>query len=299
MYEQIESNVRRSWALIVLFVALIVGFGYVLGEALDFGYAGVALAALVALGSAWASYYYSDRIVLTLSRAREVTHQEQPYLHNTVEGLALAAGIRKPRVYLIEDTAPNAFATGRDPQHAVIAVTTGLLEKLDRLELEGVIAHEMAHIQHMDIRFSTLVAVLVGTVVLVSDWFLRGARYGALRRSGRSRSGGAPVVGLAMLMAIFAPLAAQLIRFAVSRQREYLADAGGAMLTRYPAGLASALEKIAADREPLEAANRATAHLYIVNPLKGAGGTVSTLFDTHPPLAERVRRLRAMVAGAG
>jgi heat shock protein HtpX len=298
MYDQIESNVRKSWVLLALFILLVVALGYVIGQLYDFGYLGVVFAAVFAAGSAWASYYYSDRIILTISRAREVTHEEQPYLHNTVEGLALAAGLPKPRLYLIEDTAPNAFATGRDPEHAVIAVTSGLVQKLNRLELEGVIAHEMAHIQHMDMRLSTLVAVLVGTVVLVSDWLLRSMRYAGGTRGGRSRRGGAPLAGIAVLLAIFAPLAAQLIRFAISRQREYLADAGGSMLTRYPEGLASALEKIAADQEPLEAANRATAHLYIVNPFKGITAGVQGLFNTHPPVEERVRRLRTSVAGA-
>src|SRR3990170_1337171 len=217
MYEQIERNVWPSRLLLGLFVLLIVGLGYVLGRLYDLGYLGLVAAAVIATAGAWASYYYSDRIVLAISQAREVTPEEHPFLHNTVEGLAIAAGLPKPRLYLIQDSAPNAFATGRDPEHAVIVVTSGLLEKLSRLELEGVIAHEMAHIQHFDIRLSTLV----------------------------------------VLLAIFAPIAAQLIRFAISRQREYLADAGGAMLTRYPEGLATALEKLDADREPLEVANKA------------------------------------------
>src|SRR3990170_2114131 len=258
MYEQIERNVWTSRLLLGLFVLLIVGLGYVLGRLYDRGYLGLVAAAVIATAGAWASYYYSDRIVLAISQAREVTPEEHPFLHNTGEGLAIAAGLPKPRLYLIQDSAPNAFATGRDPEHAVIVVTSGLLEKLSRLELEGVIAHEMAHIQHFDIRLSTLVVVLVGIV---------------------------------------APIAAQLIRFAISRQREYLADAGGAMLTRYPEGLATALEKLDADREPLEVANKATAHLYIVNPLKEWGGTLNGLFNTHPPIEERVRRLRGLVTG--
>lgn len=292
MYEQIERNVWTSRLLLALFVLLIVGLGYVFGRLYDLGYLGLVAAVVIAAGGAWASYFYSDRIVLAISQAHELTPEEYPFLHNTVEGLAIAAGLPKPRLYLIQDSAPNAFATGRGPAHAVIAVTTGLLEKLHRLELEGVIAHEMAHIQHFDIRLSTLVVVLVGIVALVSDWFWRFGRVGG---RGRSRdSGGALFLALAFLLAIFAPIAAQLIRFAISRQREYLADAGGAMLTRYPEGLASALEKLDADKEPLEVANKATAHLYIVNPLKEWGGTLNGLFNTHPLIEERVRRLRSM-----
>ncbi len=295
MYEAIARNVRLSWLFLSLFVLLIVGLGYVFGRLYDLGYLGLVAAAVIATAAAWASYYYSDRVVLAVSQAREVTPDEYPFLHNTVEGLAIAAGLPKPRLYLIQDSAPNAFATGRDPEHAVIAVTTGVLEKLNRLELEGVIAHEMAHIEHFDIRLSTLVVVLVGIVALVSDWFWRFSRVGA---RGRSRdSGGGLFLALAFLLAIFAPIAAQLIRFAISRQREYLADAGGAMLTRYPEGLATALEKLDTDKEPLEVANKATAHLFIVNPLKEWGGRLNGLFDTHPPIEERVRRLRGMVAG--
>ena len=297
MYEQIERNVWTSRLLLGLFVLLIVGLGYVLGRLYDLGYLGLVAAAVIATAGAWASYYYSDRIVLAISQAREVTPEEHPFLHNTVEGLAIAAGLPKPRLYLIQDSAPNAFATGRDPEHAVIVVTSGLLEKLSRLELEGVIAHEMAHIQHFDIRLSTLVVVLVGIVALVSDWFWRFGRVGGRGRSRDGGGGGGLFLALAFLLAIFAPIVAQLIRFAISRQREYLADAGGAMLTRYPEGLATALEKLDADREPLEVANKATAHLYIVNPLKEWGGTLNGLFNTHPPIEERVRRLRGLVTG--
>jgi len=207
----------------------------------------------------------------------------------------MMSGLHDGRVkglYLIGDSAPNAFATGRDPQHAAIVVTTGLLDKLDRLELEGVIAHEMAHIQNYDIRLSTIAAVLVGTVVLLSDVFLRSMRWG--RRRGSRKSGSGLLVLVGLVLAILAPLAAQLLRMAVSRNREYLADASGAMLTRFPDGLAGALEKISADPEPLEAANKATAHLYIINPLREWGGWANSLFSTHPPVEERVRRLRAM-----
>jgi heat shock protein HtpX len=232
--------------------------------------------------------------VLSISRAREAPREQYPLLFNTVEGLAIAAGVPVPRLYLINDTAPNAFATGRDPQHAALVVTTGLLDKLDRLELEGVIAHEMAHIQNYDIRLSTIAAVLVGVIALLSDWFLRSMRWGRRRGSREGGSGSGPLVLVGIALALLAPLAAQLLRLAVSRSREYLADASGVMLTRYPEGLAAALEKISADPEPLEAANKATAHLYIINPLREWGGWANGLFNTHPPIEERLRRLRAM-----
>lgn len=292
MYEAIERNVRGTWLLFAAFVLVVVALGYVFGELVELGYAGGAVAAVLALLGAWASYYHSDRLVLAISGAREAPRERYPYLYNTVEGLAIAAGVPPPRLYLIEDSAPNAFATGRDPEHAVIVVTTGLLDKLDRLELEGVLAHEMAHIQNYDIRLATVAAVLVGVVALMSDWLLRGLRFGR-RRGGRDGGGGVLVL-VGLVLALLAPIVAQLLRLAISRRREFLADASGAMLTRYPEGLASALEKIAADPEPLEAANKATAHLYIIDPLREWGGVVNALFNTHPPVEERVRRLREM-----
>ncbi len=237
------------------------------------------------------SYYYSDKVVLSISGAREVTAGENAFLHNTVEGLAIAAGIPKPRVYVIDDPAPNAFATGRDPEHAAIAVTQGLLDKMSRQELEGVLAHEMSHIENFDIRFSTMVVVLVGTIALLRDFFWRDLRYGR-GRSRDSSSGMLWVVGI--VLAILAPIIAQLIQLAISRQREYLADMNGARLTRNPEGLASALTKLEADKEALAVANKATAHLYIVNPLHDWGGKLNGLFDTHPPIEERIRRLRAL-----
>ncbi len=299
MYEAVERNIRGTWLLFVGFILVVAALGYVFGEFSDFGYPGAIVAALIAGAVAWASYYSSDRIILAISGAREASREDHPYLYNTVEGLAIAAGIPPPRVYLIDDSAPNAFATGRDPRHAAIAVTTGLLDKLDRLELEGVIAHEMSHIQNFDIRLATVAAVLVGTVALLSDWFLRSMRWGR-RRGGRDedggggRGGGGVLVLAGVVLALLAPLIAQLLRLAISRQREFLADANGVLLTRYPEGLATALEKIAADPDPLEVANKATAHMYIINPLHEWGGWANGLFDTHPPVAERVHRLREM-----
>jgi heat shock protein HtpX len=296
MYDAVERNVRATWLLFACFIAIAGLLGYVFGELFELGYGGVAAAVLAAAVSVWASYYYSDIVVLTLSRARPAPRERYPYLHNAVEGLALAAGLPVPRVYVIEDGAPNAFATGRDPDHAAIVVTTGLLDKLNRLELEGVLAHEMAHVQNYDIRLSTIAAVLVGVIALMSDWLLRSMRWG--RRRG-SREGGAAagvLVLVGLVLAILAPIAAQLLRLAIARRREFLADASAALLTRYPEGLASALEKISADPDPLDAANKATAHMYIINPLREWGGWTNNLFNTHPPVEERVRRLRGMSA---
>jgi heat shock protein HtpX len=297
MYEAIERNVRGTWLLFGAFVLVVVAFGYVFGRVLDMGYAGVGIAVVLALAGSLASYYYSDQLVLAISRAREAPREQYPYLHNAVEGLAIAAGIPAPRVYLIDDEAPNAFATGRDPEHAAVAVTTGLLEKLNRLELEGVLAHEISHVRNYDIRLATVATVLVGVVVMLSDFFQRSMFWG--RRRGRGEGGGSGLlvlVGLAL--AVLAPLFAQLLRLAISRNREYLADASAAMLTRYPDGLASALEKLSADPEPLEVANKGTAHLYIINPLREWGGWANSLFNTHPPVDDRIRLLREM-AGAG
>jgi heat shock protein HtpX len=246
-------------------------------------------------------YYASDKIVLGISKARPVTREEFPYLYNVVDGLAIAAGIPAPRCYVIEDTAPNAFATGRKPETAVICVTTGILDKLNRVELEGVIAHEMSHIKNYDVRLQTVVVVMAGVVALLSDWMLRSFMWGGGRRRSRNRGGSGGAEGILILvglaLAVLAPFFATIIQLAVSRKREFLADASGAMLTRYPAGLASALRKISADKEPLEAANKATAHLYIVNPLKnlkGGGGGINRLFSTHPPIEERIAALERM-----
>ncbi len=301
MYEQISSNVRKSWAMIAIFVVFVVLLGYIFGELTQFGYAGVVIALVIAIAMSWTGYFYSDKIVLTMSRARPVEKREFPYLYNVVEGLAIAAGLPTPKMYIIEDTAPNAFATGRDPEHSAIAVTTGLLSKLNRVELEGVVAHEMSHIKNYDIKLATLAVVMVGVVALLSDWLLRSFWWGGGRRR-RNEGGGefnAILMVIGLILAILAPLIAQLMRLALSRQREFLADASGVMLTRYPEGLAGALEKLVADREPLEVANKATAHLYIINPLKDLKGSVNNLFNTHPPMEERVERLRKMAFEVG
>ncbi|MGZ5423811.1 MAG: zinc metalloprotease HtpX [Candidatus Aminicenantales bacterium] len=298
MYEQISRNKWKSAALIVFFMAFIFVLVWFFEYVTGWGKGGLVLAVAVAMGMAAVGYYSSDKIVLTISRARPVTKEEYPYLYNVVEGLAIAAGIPTPKCYVIDDTAPNAFAAGRKPETAVICVTTGILEKLNRVELEGVIAHEMSHIKNYDVRLQTLVVVMAGIVALLSDWMLRSFLWGGGRRRGRGRSGegaaGGVLVLVGLALAVLSPLIATIIQLAVSRKREFLADANGAMLTRYPAGLASALRKISADTEPLEAANKATAHLYIVNPLKNIKGSVNRLFSTHPPIEERIAALEKM-----
>jgi heat shock protein HtpX len=302
MYEQIASNKRKSFFLILFFLVLIFALAWAFGQLTEFGRYAVIPAVILAVIMTWGSYYYSDKIALAVSRARPVSKEEYPYLYNVVEGLAIAAGIPKPRCYVIDDTAPNAFASGRNPEKAVVVVTTGLLQKLNRAELEGVVAHELSHIKNYDILVQTLAVVMVGVIVLMSDWILRTFLWGGGRRR-RSQSGkgggnaGAILVIVALALAVLSPLFAQLLRLAVSRKREFLADADGALLTRYPPGLASALRKLAADREPLEAANKATAHMYIINPLKDlkrGGGPMAKLFSTHPPTEERIAALEKM-----
>jgi len=298
VYEQVASNKRKSFLLVFFFLALIFVLAWLFEQMVGMGTPGLVAAVVIALAMTVGSYYASDKIVLAMSKARPVTKEEFPYLYNVVEGLTIAAGLPPPRCYVIDDTAPNAFATGRNPKNSVIVVTTGLLEKLNRVELEGVIAHEMSHIKNYDVLLQTLTVVMVGVVALLSDWMRRTFWLGGGRRrdSDRGKGGGgaAIILALALVMAILSPLIAQLIRLAISRKREFLADASGAMLTRYPPGLASALRKISADTEPLEAANKATAHLYIVNPLKDIKGSVNKLFSTHPPIEERIAALEKM-----
>lgn len=296
MYKEIDANKRATAIFLGTFLIFIIFLGWIFSRA--FGSPLILyIAVFIALTQAFISYYYSDKITLAISGAKEVPREENLELHRIVENLAITAGLPKPKVYLIEDSAPNAFATGRDPNHAAVTVTSGLLDKLDKTELEGVIAHELSHIGNYDIRLMSLIVVLVGIIVLLSDLFLRWSFWGADDRE--RDSSGAIFLVLGFILALLAPLFATIIKLAISRRREFLADASGALLTRYPEGLASALEKIAADKERLEAANKATAHLYIANPLKEHIGTArgwfASLFDTHPPIKERVKRLRAMI----
>jgi len=305
MYEQIARNKRSSWALMILMVIILAGIGYVVGRVWlrssvgAFGFLGIF--GIVTIIWSLVGYYSGDKMVLAVSGARQITHDDNPVLWDVVDEMRVAAGLPMPAVYIIEDGAPNAFATGRDPQHASVAVTRGLLDRLNREELQGVLAHEMSHVRNYDIRFATLIGILVGVIALVSDFFLRSTFFfGSGRRSSNSNdSGSAIFFVLAIVLAILAPIAAYLVQFAISRRREYLADASGVELTRNPMGLAGALEKIAADPDSLKTANRATAHLYIANPLRGKKDKERAgLFDTHPPIQKRIAILRAMAQGA-
>ncbi len=302
--ERIARNRRNSLLLIAGFLAFVTVFGYVIGFAWIGdpvgALLGLALALVVGIISGLLTYYAGDRMVLAASRAKEITHYDAPVLFNVVEEMAIASGLPMPKVYIVNDTAPNAFATGRDPEHASVAVTKGLLDKLDRDELQGVIAHEMAHVGNFDIRYAMLVGILVGTTVLISDFFLRGLWFGG-RGGGRREGGGGQLqiimVIVAIVLAILAPFFARLLQLSISRQREYLADATAVRLTRNPKGLADALAKISGDREVLEVANRATAHLYIANPIKKFEKRSKGLFSTPPPMEERIKSLRQMETG--
>ncbi len=308
-YREIDRNRRRSWVLVVA-VAIVLGvFGGVIGFATGIDWFGVVLAVAIAAVMTVGSYFGGDALVMATSAAREVDTSQpaEKYrqLVNVVEEMRRAGGLPRPRVWVIDDSAPNAFATGRDAQHASIAVTTGLLDKLDREQLQGVIGHEMSHIGNLDIRFTLLVGVLVGSIALLADWFLRFTFWGGGRRGGsgndRGGGGGGAVLlfVLALVLAVLAPLIARIIQAAVSRSRESLADASAVELTRNPVALARALRTIADDREVLEVANRATQHLYIVNPIKSFEERAKSLWDTHPPIGERIRALEAMGAQAG
>ncbi|MBP9686801.1 MAG: M48 family metallopeptidase [Candidatus Doudnabacteria bacterium] len=295
-YNAIGKNKRNSVLLIFSFLLIITALGYVFSRV--YGNPGIlAIAVVFSVVSAFVSYYFSDSITLAMSGAREVDRSSARDLYAVVENLTIAAGLPLPRVYIIEDTAINAFATGRDPKHAVVCVTTGCLSRLSKVELEGVLAHELSHVGNYDIRFMTLVVVLVGIITLLADWFVRISFWGGHKRDNREGGNNQIFAIVGIALALLSPIIATLIQLAVSRQREYLADASGALLTRYPEGLASALEKIAKDQEPLEAANKATAHLYIANPLKNQHdgvGWFAGMFNTHPPVEERIKRLREM-----
>lgn len=297
MYEEIAQNKRNSIFLVVVFILLILILAEVVGLYTGMGYYALIFAGVFSIIMALASYYNGDKVILAISRAKPIEKKDNPQLYNVVEELAIAGGLPLPRIYIIDDTAPNAFATGRNPKTASIAVTTGLLQKLNRNQLQGVIAHELSHIKNYDILFCTIIAVFVGIVALLCDFMRRSIYYSGRSRSrGRGRGGEGIILLVAFLLAIFAPLFAQIIRFAVSRQREYLADASSVELTRYPEGLASALLLISRDKEVLEVANRATQHLYIVNPIKPFETRAqNNIFSTHPPIEERIERLRRIM----
>ncbi|MAG18329.1 MAG: zinc metalloprotease HtpX [Candidatus Diapherotrites archaeon] len=295
MYEQISENKRNTIFLVIGFSIFITLLSWVLGEVWFSGGGpiGIILGIIFLVIFVGFNYFYGDKVVLSISGAKELKKQDQPYLFHLIEGLALAAGIPKPKAYVINDTALNAFATGRNPEHGVIVVTTGILQKLNREELEGVIAHEMSHIKNYDIRLMMLIVVFVGLSALLSDILLRSVLWGRHDNRGSGQMQIVLLVG-GIVLAILTPIVAMMIKFAISRQREYLADASAAQLTRNPDGLANALKKISGDKEVLEAANKATAHLYIDNPLKNRKGLMDGMFSTHPPIPERIKRLEAM-----
>lgn len=297
IYSQISANKTKTWLIMFLFVIFITTILFVYGKASGYGlsYAGIGL--IISGLMTFASYYYSDKMVLGMSGAKQIKKSDSPQLFRIVENLCIGAGIPMPKIYIINDTATNAFATGRDPKHSVICVTTGILEKLNKGELEGVIAHELSHIQNYDIRVMSVVVILVGLVALLADFFMRSLWYGGNRRDRDNNSNAQSIfLIIGIILAVLSPIIATLIQLAVSRKREFLADASGALLTRYPEGLAAALEKIVKDKEPLEAANNATAHLYISNPFKSktSGHWFTNLFNTHPPIEERIKILRSM-----
>jgi len=309
-YREIARNRRRSWMLMAAVVVVLGLLGGAIGYASGFGWGGVVMALVVATAMSVGSFFAGDALVMATSGAREVDRARPPeryqQLLNVVEEMRLASGLPPPRVFVIDDSAPNAFATGRDPKHASVAVTTGLLEKLDREELQGVIGHEMSHIGNLDIRFTLLVGVLVGSIALLADWFLRFTFWGGGRRRDSDRGGGgggggaaALIFALAIVLAVVAPLIGRLVQASVSRTRESLADSTAVELTRNPIGLARALRTISDDREVLEVANRATQHLYIVNPIKSFEERAKSLWDTHPPIGERIRALENIAGQLG
>ncbi len=304
-YSQISANKRDSFLLGLGLVAILgvlgLSIGYALTGSLSGAIGATVVAIVIGLAASMVSYYKGDAIVLAASGAREITEEEAPQLFNVIRELTIAADIPPPKVYVIDDTSMNAFATGRDPQHASIAVTTGLLTRMDREEVQGVIGHELSHVRNFDIRFSLLVGVMVGSIALLADFFLRFTFWGGRGRSSSSDRGGgglqAVIFAVALVLAVLAPFFAKLVQLAVSRQREYLADASAVELTRNPIGLERALATIAGDTEVLEVANRATQHLYFTNPIMKAsdgGGEPSAWFSTHPPLLDRINRLREL-----
>ncbi|HYE59821.1 MAG TPA: M48 family metallopeptidase [Candidatus Kapabacteria bacterium] len=294
MYDQIEHNKRKTILLIFVFLLIIIGLGWFLGVYMGYGYGIFTGAILFSIISALTGYFAGDKMALWTTGAKPITPQENPYLYRMVENLCITAGLPLPKIYIIQSPALNAFATGRDPKHASIAFTTGIIESLENEELEGVAAHELSHVQNYDIRVMTIVVVLVGTIALISDLFFRIRLFGGGGDNRDRNTGqiGMVIMLIGVVLLILSPIVAELIKLAISRRREYLADASGALLTRYPEGLARALEKIGASATPLPHASAATAHLFISNPFKKH--SISGLFSTHPPIEERIKKLRGM-----
>lgn len=297
IYNAISANIWKSYFILACFIAFAAGVSYVISQATGYGVSGGMLVFIIAIIYSFISYFYSDKIVLATSGARQIKKKDHPELFRIVENLAIGDGIPMPKVYIIEDDSPNAFATGRDPKHAAVAATTGILERLNKSELEGVLAHELSHVKNYDTRLLAITAVLVGFISMITDMFMRQLFWGGFRNNDErdNRAQGIFLI-IGIVLAIIAPIIATLIQLAISRKREFLADASGALLTRYPEALASALEKISKDPRPLQTASSATAHLFIVNPFKGKGfaGVITNLFSTHPPIEERIKILRSM-----
>ena len=287
LYTQQTKNVEKTWLLMTVFLVIVIGIGYFFSlyyHSVNILYFFVIFAVLMN----FIRYWYSDKIALSINRAREIKREDNPELWNIIENLSITAGLPMPRVCIIDDPAPNAFATGRDKDHAVVAVTTGILKILNKTEMEGVISHELSHIGNKDILLSTVVVVLVGFISIITDVFLRSLLWGGGRSRDNEEGGGIMII-IGIVLAILAPIIATMIQFAISRKREFLADASGALLTRYPEGLASALQKISAYERPMVYANTATAHLFISNPF--GAKKISSLFSTHPPVEERIKAL--------
>lgn len=297
VYEEVDRNKRLSWLIIGFFLVFVFLVAWILARAMDFGPGAVGMALIFSGIMSFSSYYWSDKIILAISSARPADRKKDFIFYTVTQNLSLGTGLPMPKLYVIDDSAMNAFATGRDPQHAVVCATTGILQRLNRTELEGVIAHELTHVQNYDMRLMSVVTVMVGMITLLADFFLRASRFGR-RREREEGNLGIIIMVAAIFLALLSPLIAQLIQLAISRRREFGADAGSVKITRQPSGLISALQKLAADREPLEAANKATAHLYIVNPLRNLHsqiGWFANLFNTHPPVEERIKALKQML----
>ena len=295
LYTHAESNIRKTWMYLSFFLMLIIAVGWVISYSAG-SQSILWLAVIISISMSFLSYWYSDKIVLALAKAKPIEKKDNPELYRVVENLCITAGLPLPKIYILNEQQPNAFATGRNPKHAVVAVTRGLLEKLERVELEGVIAHELSHIGNRDMVLQAMIVVLVGAVVIMTDFFFRLSFRGGFR-SRDSRGGGSAqsvMLIVAFALAVLAPILAQLMKLAISRKREFLADASGALLTRYPDGLARALEKISHDPQPLKSANDATAHLYFANPFRGGEGAswLHKLFMTHPPADGTIKALR-------
>ena len=294
LYTHQGANIRKTWLLMTAFLVMVIGIGY--GAAYMLGNPSILyIAVLIAVVMNVGSYWYSDKLVIKMTGAVPATKQEYPVLWNVVENLSITAGLPMPKLYVVHDPAPNAFATGRDPEHAAVAATTGILALLNQVELEGVMAHELSHVGNRDMLVSTVAVVLTGFIAILADFFMRAMMFGG---GDRDNKAGVVFLILGVVGIILAPIAAQMIQLAISRKREYLADASGALLTRYPEGLASALEKIHAYAQPMQRANNATAHLFIADPFggdsRGLRQKISSLFQTHPPAADRIRILRNM-----